>query len=401
MKKFMPMFLVLFVTFNANAQEQCLDLFKQKPHEVFKQLLQSKSPSQLLRSNAEQYWAWAKVNSQNYFKEVTNVLNITGRVVGDPHNKNFGIISYMKKLIWTVVDSDDAGAAPMILDFTRFVAAIKAVEDIKTKDLWSYYIAGLTGQEIAVPAIVQKYLNMSYEDFRALEVKKANKFADVSRLKLKNDGVESSSIINEKDYDKVKKEFENAFKSTNWQVLDVGGREKDRGGSQEALRFVALVREADGFNTIFELKEDLGSSVDQYQHQSHDNLEQTLDDYIYSRVRSGKTAQDLSYQVVKFKIEGKERIFLLRRKQLYFFDAANSVDTKKEENEFSQLSIYNAWFMGRLHGQQSNSRAYVSVIQNDTDGKILDGVKQMAKSYLDLLVSELKDAKKEKKKNNL
>jgi len=401
MKKFMPMFLVLFVILNANAQEQCLDLFKQKPHEVFKQLLQSKSPSQLLRSNAEQYWAWAKVNSQNYFKEVTNVLNITGRVVGDPHNKNFGIISYMKKLIWTVVDSDDAGAAPMILDFTRFVAAIKAVEDIKTKDLWSYYIAGLTGQEIAIPAIVQKYLNMSYEDFRALEVKKANKFADVSRLKLKNDGVESSSIINEKDYDKVKKEFENAFKSTNWQVLDVGGREKDRGGSQEALRFVALVREADGFNTIFELKEDLGSSVDQYQHQSHDNLEQTLDDYIYSRVRSGKTAQDLSYQVVKFKIEGKERIFLLRRKQLYFFDAANSVDTKKEENEFSQLSIYNAWFMGRLHGQQSNSRAYVSVIQNDTDGKILDGVKQMAKSYLDLLVSELKDAKKEKKKNNL
>jgi len=401
MKKLIPIFLVLFLNINAKAQEQCAELFKQKPHEIFKQLLESKSPSQLLRSNAEQYWAWAKFNSQNYFKEASNILKITGRVVGDPHNKNFGIVSYMKKLIWTVVDSDDAGSAPMILDFTRFVAAIKAVEDIKTKDLWSYYVAGLTGQEITVPAIVQKYLNMPYEDFRALEVKKANKFADESLQKLKNDGVESSSISSKKDYDKVKNEFEKAFASMNWQVLDVGGREKDRGGSQEALRFVALVRETDGFNTVFELKEDLGTSVDQYQHQSHDNLERTLDDYIYSHVRSKTSNKDLSYQVVKFKIEGKDRTFLLRRKQLYFFDAANSVDTKKEEDEFGQLSIYNAWFMGRLHGQQSNSRAYVSAIQNDTDGKIFDGVKQMAKSYLDLLVSELKDAKKDKKKNNL
>lgn len=401
MKKLMPLFLMLFFASNVQAQEQCSEIFKQKPYEIFKQLSQSKSPSQLLRSNAEQYWSWAKENSQNFFKESFHVLNFVGRVVGDPHNKNFGIIPYMKKLIWTVVDSDDAGSAPMILDFTRFVAAVKAVEDIKTKDLWRYYVAGLSGQEIETPAIVQKYLRMSYEEFRALEVKKANKFADESMSKLKNDGVESSQIEKEKDYKKVKSEFEKAFASTKWQVLDVGGREKDRGGSQDALRFVALVREDDGMNTVFELKEDLGTSVDQYQQQSRDNLERTLDDYIYSHVSSSGSSKDVSYQVIKFKIEGKDRTFLLRRKQLYFFDAANSVDTKKEEGEFSQLSIYNAWFMGRLHGQQSNSHAYVSAIQNDTDGKIFDGVKQMAKSYLDLLVSELKDAKKEKKKNSL
>ncbi|MFM7575476.1 MAG: hypothetical protein ACKO5Q_00815, partial [Microcystaceae cyanobacterium] len=49
-----------------------------------------------------------------------------------------------------------------------------------------------------------------------------------------------------------------------------------------ALRFVALIREDDGRITIFELKEDLGTSVDQFKQQIQDNLLRTLDDYIYS-----------------------------------------------------------------------------------------------------------------------
>ena len=124
----------------------------------------------------------------------------------------------------------------------------------------------------------------------------------------------------------------------------------------------------------------------------------TLDDYIYSRSESHLGGYDPSYQVVRFKFDGNEREFLLRRKQLYFFDAANSVDTKKEEDEFYQLSIYNAWFMGRLHSGQKASRTYVSAIRHDQNGIIVEGVKQLVKSYLDLLVFELKDAKKRKGK---
>ena len=398
MKLVHALIVTIMMSLNAVASQQCQDLFKQKPHEMFKQLLESKSPSQLLRSNAEQYWAWAKLNAENYFKNSVDILTYEGRVVGDPHNKNFGLIPYMKKLIWTVVDADDAGTAPFILDFARYVAAIKAVSDVKTKVLWNSYVAGLSGQEVVAPPIVAKYLNLTFEQYRELEVKKANKFADATGLKLLNNGVESSVIQNDNRRHQIKAVFEKAFSQSNWQVLDVGGREKDRGGSKEALRFVALVREDDGRINIFELKEDLGTSVDQFKQQVQDNLLRTLDDYIYSRSESHLGGYDPSYQVVRFKFDGNEREFLLRRKQLYFFDAANSVDTKKEEDEFYQLSIYNAWFMGRLHSGQKASRTYVSAIRHDQNGIIVEGVKQLVKSYLDLLVFELKDAKKRKGK---
>lgn len=349
--------------------------------ENIQQADQSRNLSQLVRSNSNQFWSWSSQKASEYFSQ--SILNLKGLVVGDPHNKNFGLVSLNGKVKWSLVDFDDPGYGPYILDIVRFLAASKAVtKDIKSKVLWDFYLKGLKGESIEVPSALEKYLDITAEQYEKLETNKAEKF--IKNDKLLNDGVESSEIENVT----VKSKILNLFAQhlPDYRILDVGGREKDRGGSQDAMRFVALAEKANGSKVIFELKESLGSALKFYEAQSLD-LTNILTFYLYKNNPSA--VLDKSYQKVNLHIEGKDREFLLRPKQLYFFDAANSANNKKEYAEFEMLTFYNAWYLGKLHGEQSRGRVYLETITSGAEQSVLDSVKEMSKDYLAFLEKHL------------
>jgi len=387
MKKYFLILLGIFLSQSVLAQQSCEAIFSHKLEDVVqvKQVQESKNKSQLLRSNSPFYWQWVKLNASKYFP--ATILSHVGNVVGDAHNKNFGVLKYLDKIVWTVLDLDDAGRAPLILDFSKFVAAIKSVDkSVKARELWSAYLLGLNGQQLtSIPLSVQEALGMSSQKYRKKEIKKAKKFTNQQGTALLNDGIESTAIQNEVLKKTVLNLFTKAFQGSSYRVVDVGAREKDRGGSKEALRFVALVRGDDGFNTIYELKEYLGTSVENYLIQSKTNLEDAVDYYIYSRAQSD-LQKDVSYQILNAEIEGVTHQFLLRPKQIYLFDEANS---SKLADDFKYLSIYNAWFMGHLHGEQVASKQYRQEIENDQAEVIFEGVKSLAKDYLVVLVNAL------------
>ena len=168
------------------------------------------------------------------------------------------------------------------------------------------------------------------------------------------------------------------------EVLDVGGREKEGGGSGSvngeggALRFIALVKGKDGRNTLYELKQDFESGIENYQPQDG-SLQEILDFHVI-----GKGQTDKNYQEVNVNIDGDKR-FVLRPKPLYFYDYANKAKTMSQQEEFQDLSLYNAWYKGRMVSQQKNAVSYLKALQADKNGEIFEGVKRMTWEYLEFI----------------
>lgn len=406
---------VLAFSQSAFAAPACVDLFTDKnepaAHEHVKAALVAGKLTKLVRSNARQNWAWYKKFAKDYLSP--EVLGFTGNIDGDPHNGNYAPIIVNGKIEWRLVDYDDAGVGPFVLDFAKFVGVTKSVDSIKkvkVKDMWDAYLRGLEGKAYEeVPDFVQELLDMTPERFRDLEVKKATKFS--SGDKLLNDGEKSSAItklvkkggklvevFDQAKYDLVMETVRRSLPE-GFTVLDVGGREKGggtkvenpaepkeemAGGSADAIRFVALVKGKDGRNTIFELKQDSESGIDAYQPQQS-TLEQILDFHVYRGQKS-----DGLYSEVQMNIDGSNLSFNLRPKPLYFFDYANKAKTKNQFEEFEGLTLYNSWIKGRMQSGQKQAAAYLKALKKEgDDGKTYNGIKDMTWAYLELLESYL------------
>lgn len=378
---------VLFMSQTVQAQLYCASFFgsKNQPvaHEQVKVAISSDKLTQLARSNAPQSWAWFKEYSVKYLSQ--NILKFEGMIEGDPHNGNYGPTVVNGKVKWRSLDYDDAGRGPYILDFAKFMIATKAVDSVKkvkASELWEQYQRGIEGKEYKnLPKRIKELLEMSETEFRDLEVKKASKFSYGD--KLINDGQRSTKINDKKLYNLVLEVFRRNL-SEGLEVLDVGGREKEGGGSGSvngvggAIRFVALVKGKDGRNTLYELKEGAESGIKKY-HPQDVSLQEILNFHVI-----GQEKPDANYQEVSLNINGDKR-FVLRPKPLYFYDYANKAKTKSQFEEFEALSLYNAWYKGRMVSQQKNAELYLKALQTDKNGEIFEGLKSMTWGYLEFL----------------
>lgn len=378
---------LLFLSSTAYAQLTCGSLFGTKnppiAYEDVKVAISSDKLTKLARSNAPQSWAWFKKFSSDFLPE--SILKYEGMIEGDPHNGNYGPTVVNGKVKWRSLDYDDAGRGPYVLDFAKFLIATKAVDSVKkvqAHDLWEQYQRGIEGKEYKnPPKRITELLEMSATEFRDMEVKKALKFSVGN--KLLNDGERSTPIADKKLYTLVMEIFRRNLPE-NLQVLDVGGREKEGGGSGSvngeggALRFIALVKGHDGRNTIYELKQDFESGIERYQPQDV-SLQEILDFHVIGEAKS-----DPNYREVNVNIDGDKR-FVLRPKPLYFYDYANKAKTMTQQQEFEDLSLYNAWYKGRMISQQKNASSYLKAIQADKDAEIFSGIKRMTWEYLEYL----------------
>ncbi len=378
--------ILLLLGYFAQADSTCENLFgaqSQHPDYLQVKVVGSEKLTKLTRSNAPQAWAWFKNFVSQFIPE--NILHFEGMIEGDPHNSNYGPILVNEKVKWRSLDYDDAGKGPYILDFAKFLISVKSVnskDKVKTSDLWVQYQRGIAGKDFKSPSKrIAEILKMSAGEFRDLEVAKASKFSNGN--KLINDGKRSTLISDKNIFDTVWEVF-TRYLTEGLQVLDIGGREKEGGGSGAvngeggALRFIALVKGKDGRNTLYELKQDSDSAIANYQPQST-TLQEVLNFHV---IRDG--SNDPNFQAVNVDINGDKR-FVLRPKPLYFYDFANKANTTKQQDEFEALSLYNAWYKGYVVSLQKNAPQYLIALQADKKGLLLHGLKLMTWKYLDFL----------------
>lgn len=362
-----------------------------------KQLAASNGISQLLRSNPLHFWTWMQSSAPMFLS--SDVLNIQGLIFGDPHNGNFmtalikNQTTQIRSVQWACVDYDDGGKGPLILDFARYLASVKAVDDrVKSKDLWDAYLSGLNGEQKSPPDFIEKLLKLSPQEYEDLENDKAKKNsvrASQGRV-LVRDNVENFDITDPQERNLIHHTFSSHLHDL--QILDVVGRQKERGGSQEAKRYLALAKRNNGKYVLIELKENLEPAVNKYQSQSDDVFQIKLQTFSNS---------DSNYQEIRLRLPGDSakqppHSFLLRPKQLYLLDITNKVDGKNDLKKFDQLSQFNAWYIGSVQRAQASSTALTAILNSPAGDTTLLQIKVMVKQYLELLSDSLKKSQDKK-----
>src|ERR1051326_2803746 len=204
--------------------------------EGFEQVDNSKNLSQLVRSNAAQYWCYAKHADLD---GLGRYLPFEGVVAGDPHMGNFGILPLRnplgeRQMKYVNIDFDDAGLAPFILDFVHLLVTSKAVgPDIKFRHLLDAYFKGLAGAKMDAPKKLKLFLDMPVTEYDSMVERYAEKHAADEGFRFKPGKLEPY-------HGPIPRSTINAVFDAD-KVIDIGVRPVERGGSAGELRIWALV----------------------------------------------------------------------------------------------------------------------------------------------------------------
>jgi hypothetical protein len=348
-------------------------------HPAFAQVSDSKNLSELIRSNAPEYWAYMKKHAD--LRALKPYLGFEGAVAGDPHLGNFGPIPVMtsqgsREMRFVNIDFDDAGRAPFVLDLIRYAAAIKAqCKEMKTEALQESYLAGLAGKKLHAPRKVQDFLEMKVSDYDELATKYCAKHCLDQGFKFKPGEIERySGKINPSAIDKL-------FPGE--QVLCLADRVEARGGSSDDIRIWVLVGGPHSRQRIVELKQYSKPGTGNYQEQPP--VKEWLSE-IRQAFWPGLTGAD--YDLVT--IEGGG-LFWVREKRVSLIDVPYSSQKKHDVDFVIDLATYDANLLGLAHGSQVQASGYAAVIRRDTAG-FHDAIKGVERAYLE----SAKEAFKEK-----
>lgn len=345
------------------------------PRHGFVQVGESKNISQLIRSNSSHYWSFLRTETD--LTDLSPYLSFQGVVTGDPHLGNFSVVPVKglngrRSLKFVDIDFDDAGRAPFALDFARLMVAVKAVsEDIKAIDLTDAYVSGLRGENREPPEVIQDALKMKMSEYD----KKADRYTakKSNETRFRYDTGDVTEYKGSVSREQIQAIFPNA------EVLDYALRVKERGGSSESLRFWVLVRD-NGKKRIYELKAWAPSGVSGYRHQM--TPVEWLKDI--NKVLRADLNPD-GYTLVNV---GTEGLFWLREKKVNLIEVDFNGKSAKEKEFAGELALYDAWYVGRLHGSQPNGSKYLAQIEADKDG-FKSAIKSLAKEYLQRAVDAL------------
>lgn len=380
--KFLILMSVLYLSCHSYAANSCR-IFS-KASGPFVQVKQSDNLSQLIRSNTYHYWGWMREATGQDLR-IQPWLEYQGLVMGDPHLGNFSPVLVSKKngkeaIELRVVDFDDIGRGPLVIDLARMIVATEAIDSsVKKSDLVTAYIEGLKNPEGQwagkIPKELEKALELTVEDYK-------KKYQDYVEKKT-SEG---------KDFKLEKGEME-AYKGEMLEpVLSYFGRDRvlsvaekivERGGSKNALRLWVLLRKGENLQ-ILELKEWQPSGLEAYAAQSsmRDILPQ-----LYEYFWPGLTPQ--GYELVT--INGQQ--FWLREKMLSLIDIPYNVNSKSEEKFISEYGQVSAFLLGKVHGRQAAGQSllkYIESYRGDGMEQLKEVIEPYIREYLDVAEAELK-----------
>jgi hypothetical protein len=352
---------------------------KDEMHPAFDQVSDSKNLSELIRSNAPEYWAYMKKHAD--LRALKPYLGFEGAVAGDPHLGNFGPIPVMtsqgaREMRFVNIDFDDAGRAPFVLDFVRYAAAIKAqCKEMKTEALLESYLTGLAGNKLPAPRKVQDFLEMKISDYDEMAAKYCAKHCLDQGFKFKPGEIDRyDGKIKPADIDKL-------FPGE--QVLGIAKRVEARGGSSNEIRIWVLVGGPRSRQRIVELKQYAKPGTANYQEQPP--VRQWLSE-IRQAFWPGLTGSD--YDLVTLEGGG---LFWIREKRVSLIDVPYSSQKKHDVDFVIDLATYDADLLGLAHGSQAQAPGYAAAIRRDTAG-FHDAIKGVERAYLE----SAKEAFKEK-----
>ena len=329
--------------------------------------------SKWLRANVADFWVFARDH------RLLADYPSTGVVVGDTHLANFAPIPVLLKsgateMRYLDVDFDDAGRAPLALDFLRLVVTSRAVNsDVKIKELVAAYIKGLMGEDVAPPAAVSKYLNFTASDYRAMADEDFNGKTNDQGFKLKPGKIEA--------YNGPLTTGQLAPLLPQIKIIDLATRPHDTGGNAGARVWI-YGKDASGLRRLFELKKYQRTSLDQYAQQDDARAwEADVRSKLWPEVAEGE------YRLVSL---APNETYWLREKKLSLIDIPYSNKDKAAGKLVLALATYDSYILGRLHGQQTESAPLKTLLSGSVQqAAFLEAVKSAAKVYLNDVAQRL------------
>jgi hypothetical protein len=337
----------------------------------FSQVDESKNLSQLIRSNAPHYWSYMK--SQADLRGLKSYLSFEGMLAGDPHMGNFGVLPLRtiggpRQMKYVDNDFDDAGRGPFVLDFSRYVIAVRTTnEDVKKRSLQEVYQMGLAGKEIEPPKKVQDLLDMSVSDYDDMAAQYTARKSTKNGFILKEGEIQAYNA--KIDRSTIEKLFPNE------KVIDLAIRPRARGGSLDELRIWILVEAKNTRRRIMELKQYSKPGTANYQEQPP--VEQWLKEI---RHAFWPGLDGSAYDLINIAGSG---LFWIREKEVSLIDVPYSSEKNSKIDYLDDLAIYDANQLGLAHGRQTNAAPYRAGIEKDSDA-FHDATASLEKAYLEL-----------------
>jgi hypothetical protein len=337
----------------------------------FKEIDDSENLSQLVRSNAPQYWQYMADRAD--LNCLGRYLPFEGIVAGDPHMGNFGILPLRagtgaRQMKYVNIDFDDAGRGRFVLDFIHYVITSKAVGgDIKIRHLQEAYLQGLAGREIEPPKKLKGLLEMPVSDYDDMVERYAQKHSSKEGFRFEAGKIEP--------YDGriARSTIEALFAPE--KVIDVGVRPVERGGSAGELRIWILVERRNVHRRIMELKQYAAPATALYQPQPP--VEQWLKE-VRGVFWPGLDGSE--YDLVKL---AGASWFWVREKRVSLIDVPYTNKKNKRIEFRDELATYDANQLGLAHGRQAQASAYYRTIKTDTEA-FRATTKQAAMAYLEV-----------------
>ncbi len=337
----------------------------------FDQIEDSKNLSQLIRSNAPQYWRYMK--NQADLHGLRHYLPFEGMLAGDPHMGNFGILPLRtvggaRQMKFVNIDFDDAGRGPFVLDFIHYLISSKAVGgDVKRRFLEDAYRKGLAGKEIEPPKKVKDLLEMGISDYDDMVARYAEMNSSTDGFMFKVGKIERYNA-------RIARSTIEALFAPE-RVVDLAIRPRDRGGSVDELRIWILVEGKSSRRRIIELKQYAEPATAIYQPQP--SVEQWLRE-IRRVFWPGLDGSD--YDLVNLAPDGW---FWVREKRVPLIDVPYSSEKNNQKEFRDELATYDANQLGRAHGRQAQAEAYCGAITTDTEA-FHNTTQEVERAYLEL-----------------
>lgn len=335
---------------------------------AFEQVDDSKNASQLIRSNAPQYWDYMKRHAD--LDPVRKYLAYEGAVAGDPHLGNFGpmpvtTLHGRRVMRFVNIDFDDSGHGPFVLDYIRYAIVVKAQsKESRRRVLQQAYLSGLQGMKVPAPKQVQQYLDMKVSAYDEMATSYRAKHTTETGFKLKEGSIERYRAKIEKT--SIAELFPNAA------VLDLARRVEARGGSMHEMRIWALVEEENGHRHIMELKEYATPGVASYRPQPP--VKPWLAE-IRKAFWPGLTGAE--YDLVT--LAGK--LYWIREKHVSLINVPYTNQRRHDRDFVVALAIYDANVLGLAHGTHPAAAEYSKAIKQDPE-EFHSATKKVGETYL-------------------
>lgn len=324
-----------------------------------------------MRSNAHHYWRW--IGQYSYLWFSPQDLR-SGQITGDPHLNNFAPVWLNDALRFVLVDIDDAGIGPFLLDILKYITVIRSADPSLTTDsLFTAYLSGLQGNSQPVPRELKDKMAISLAERDAMwaaEIKKLTK--KKGRLDFKKADLLPISELPEavqQTFLKNRSQFLRAMQVK--AVLDEGYKVKATGGSRGLYRFWFLIQAGEK-REVYEFKQLGMSALSHYQAQA--NHQKRVADI------TATYWGDFNAFYYKPVLIDMDYYWLRPKRPRTFKVTNNALKSKKAQTKFKALAHYVANYLGLRHAGQNDS-IYRQLVLKDTAG-FTQKIDQAAGCYL-------------------